>query len=99
MDVQACSLLLHLWEHPTYPATAFPHSSSLSLRSLLLAPNQAATCSSVKLKTALSMQIQHPAIDSHSPDRAYKLCRLADSRKAEQREQCIKAGLSRLLAV
>jgi len=30
MDVQACSLLLHLWEHPTYPVTAFPHSSSLS---------------------------------------------------------------------
>jgi hypothetical protein len=71
---------------------------SLSLHSLFLAPNQASTCSSIKLKTALSIQILHPAIHSHSPDHTYKLCQLANSRKAENQEHCIKVGLSRLLA-
>ena len=61
---------------PTWPVAAFPHSStlSLSLHSLLLAWNKAATCSSIKLKMGLSMQTQHPAIDSPSPDHAYQLC-------------------------
>ena len=65
---------------PTWPVAAFPHSSSLSFHSLFHAPNQAAACSSVKLKMSLSMQSQQPAIDGCSLDHTYKLCWLASSR-------------------
>jgi hypothetical protein len=65
---------------PTWPVAAFPHSSSLSFHCLFHAPNQAAACSSVKLKMSLSMQSQQPAIDGCSLDHTYKLCWLASSR-------------------
>jgi hypothetical protein len=48
-------------------------SHQLSLSTLLLAPNEAGTRSSIELKMAISMQTQHPAINGCSPDHTYKL--------------------------